>query len=303
MFTLGIETFLAVMRSGSLSRAAEQLSVAQTTVSKRIKALEAEMDMQLIERGKGQRTLRLTPAGEEFCKLAEQWSVTLREARVLKSQGPRLSLAIGAVDSMNSFVLPPVYRALQKCRPPLKIRISTLHSEEMYAKVETGQLDIAFSLRERVHQNVVVTRFFSSPMVVLRTAAGAHRRELSPDALDPGEELFFAWGQTFETWHDQWWDPTAPSRIRVDSANLLFSLLQEPAQWAIVPRWIAEAAVARGGYVFQALQHDPPDYVCYRLTHKQPTRFAADAIAVFDRHCGSLLAAGGAGPNSRGATG
>jgi DNA-binding transcriptional LysR family regulator len=58
MFSLAIETYLAILRSGSLSAAAAQLSLTQTTVSKRIKALEAELGMTLIERSKGVRSMR-----------------------------------------------------------------------------------------------------------------------------------------------------------------------------------------------------------------------------------------------------
>jgi DNA-binding transcriptional LysR family regulator len=288
MLTIGIETYLAVVNTGSMSKAAEQLHCAQTTVSKRIKALEDEMRQELLERGKGHRTLRLTPAGEEFYRLAEQWNVLLKEARILKSGGPRLSLVVGAVDSLNSFLFPPIYRALQGQRPPIKLEVQTLHSVEMYGLVEKRLLDVAFSLRERNHPHVQVDTFFASPLVVLRAATGrsnAYPQSVQPESLDPAEELYIPWGQTFENWHEQWWDPITPPDTRIDSMNILLALLRKKSQWAVVPEWIAHMAVERGGFVIQRLKNKPPDYICYKLTHKHPSRYTENALSVFAQHC------------------
>jgi len=292
MFKLGIETYLAVVNAGSMSSAAQQLNCAQTTVSKRIKTLEDDMGMTLFERGKGHRTLRLTPAGEEFFKLALQWSAILKEARILKSQGPALSLVIGAVDSMNAFILPPVFRALQAHRPALNLEIRTLHSEEMYSLVENHHLDVAFTLRQRSHASVMVERFFSSPMVVLRPLAGKRRGwkpTVSAEDLDPRDELFIPWGQTFENWHDRWWDATAPARIRIDSMSILMAMLHEKNQWAMVPEWVAHIAPQREEFVVQRMEQNPPDYVCYRLTNKHPGYYAAQALAFLSKYCAQTL--------------
>lgn len=178
MFLHAIETFLVTVRSGSLSAAAKELNLTQTSVSKRIKALEDGLGMQLLERGKGIRQVKLTRSGEEFLSIAEQWALLSREVKILKSQGPRLSLTVGAVDSLNVFVLPRLYRELHDENASMKIEILTLHSDEMYDKVERRQLDLAFSLRERTAPNVNVEVFFSSPMVVLSLLdkrSGAHK--------------------------------------------------------------------------------------------------------------------------------
>jgi DNA-binding transcriptional LysR family regulator len=301
MFAMGMKTFLAVVHSGSLSTAARVLNVAQTSVSKRLKTLEDEMGMLLIERGKGQRALRLTPAGETFYKLAQQWSMLSREADLLKAQGPRLSLVIGAVDSVNVFMLTGVYRALHVDHPLLKIEVRTLHSQEMYAMVEQRQVDIAFTLLNQLHHNVQVTPFLSTPMVVLSLAPaaparGRHRANntVDPADLDPQRELYIRWSDAFERWHDALWDPLAPSRMGLDSGHMLLSLLQDPEQWAIVPLWIADAACKRGHYLVRQLTSRPPDYVCYQLTHQQMTPSASQALTLFAPYIAALAGATGA---------
>ncbi len=295
MFFQAIETYLAILREGSLSAAAEQLNVTQTTISKRIKALESELGMILIERGKGIRRMRLTPAGEEFAKLAEQWSLLAREAKVLRTQGPSLSLAIGAVDSMSVFMLPPLYQSLHTEHPSLKLEIHTLHSDEIYPMVEKRQLDVGFSLIERSVSNVDVELFFTSPMVVLSKIDPSckPRKKVHPQELDADEELYVPWGRHFIVWHDQWWDPLTPSRIRLDSGHLILSMLQHARQWAIVPLWLARAAQKNGPYMVRELSDSPPAYICYKLTHKQPTSSTSRAVEILTAACRTLFGRSG----------
>jgi DNA-binding transcriptional LysR family regulator len=286
MYTLGIETFLVVIRTQSLSQAAKELHLAQTTVSQRVKVLEQELGISLIERSKGVKQIRLTPAGEEFFRLAEQWSFIWQEAKLLKAHGPKLSLVAGSVDSLNTFVLPQVYHALNKHYPPIKMEIRTSHSIELYAEVEKRQVDVAFVLRELVHPNVYVTKCFSSPMVVLRLSTTDEQKSttITPAELNPDHELFMPWGQGFQSWHERCWDPLSPSQIKLDSAHLLLNLLQDPAQWAVVPMWIANAALKRGNYHIYRLTDAPPNYTCYKLTHKHPTSLISQCLDILDQY-------------------
>lgn len=290
MYTLDIETFLAVVQAQNISRAADELHLAQTTVSQRLKVLEQEMGLTLIERGKGIKTIRLTPAGEEFLKLAEQWNSIWNEAKLLQANGPRLSLVVGAVDSINNFVLPPIFRALNQHPVPIKLQIHTSHSAELYFEIEKRQVDVAFVLREFSHPHVDVTKCFASPMVVLRLKKqdGQGRASVRPDELNPDRELFMPWGREYQAWHERWWNPLNPSRIRLDSANLLFNLLQEPDQWAIVPEVVARGVVGRGNYTIDYLTESPPNYTCYKLVHKNSTRLTVEALAIFDHYLASL---------------
>ncbi|MCA1326364.1 LysR family transcriptional regulator [Herbaspirillum sp. alder98] len=287
MFPHAIATFLEIVRTGSQSAAADRLNLTQTSISKRIKALEDELGMQLLERGKGIRQVRLTPSGEEFLRIAEQWQLLSREVEILSAQGPRLSLTIAAVDSLNVFVLPRLYRELHAEHPAMKIEILTLHSDEMYEKIEQRKLDLAFTLRERSSPNVNVDVFLTSPMVVLGLQDGKSKpgKKVRPQDLAADHELFVPWGRQFDAWHDHWWDPLTPSRIKLDSGYLILSMLHHPDQWAIVPRWLAEATLSRGPYMIRELTDPPPPYTCYRLSHKQPTAGAARSIAIVDSHC------------------
>lgn len=73
MTTLDIETFFAVLDHGTMTAAAEALFITQPTLTARIQALEAEVGAALFRRGKGQRHITLTEAGQRFLPLARRW--------------------------------------------------------------------------------------------------------------------------------------------------------------------------------------------------------------------------------------
>src|SRR5574338_1173625 len=61
--------FLTIARSGSLARAARELSVEHTTVSRRLGALEEDLGTRLFARGPA--GLALTPAGKAMLPIVE----------------------------------------------------------------------------------------------------------------------------------------------------------------------------------------------------------------------------------------
>jgi DNA-binding transcriptional LysR family regulator len=63
-----LNAFLALLRTGSVTAAAEELVVSQPSVSAALAALSRELGVELTE--KVGRNLRLTPAGEAFAPFA-----------------------------------------------------------------------------------------------------------------------------------------------------------------------------------------------------------------------------------------
>ena len=61
-----VQTFLRVVYTNSLTQAANELYVSQPTVTARLQQLETELNTVLLRRGKGLRTIELTPQGRAF---------------------------------------------------------------------------------------------------------------------------------------------------------------------------------------------------------------------------------------------
>ena len=89
MTNLDIETFWAVVQHGTMTAAAEALYITQPTLSMRIRALEERVGTPLFLRGKGQRRIQLTEAGQKFLTLARRWQSLLAETDSLAELGRR----------------------------------------------------------------------------------------------------------------------------------------------------------------------------------------------------------------------
>lgn len=285
MDLLGVEAFLAIVQTGSLTKAAELLHLSQSTVSYRLKVLERDMGTMLIERGKGIQTITLTPFGESFVALAERWSMLKREVEILQSTGPQISLTIGAADSLNVYVLPPLYRALAQEYPAVRLRILTQHTMESYESMERREIDVAFVKMERVVPNIAVEPFYVDEMVLVRlaTAGRIATNVVSPLELDCRHELYFNWGPSYQMWHDRWWDEYIPHGLQIDAAALIFSLMWDTRQWAIVPRSIATSFVKSDHCLVQRLTNPPPPRVCYKLMSKRPEPVKAPYLDMLSR--------------------
>lgn len=288
---IGIEAFLEIVKMHSLTKAAEMLNLTQSSVSHRLKTLEESLGMKLVERGKGLRGISLTPSGEEFIPIAERWSEVWREIQILKTDGPKLSLLIGSVDSVNAYVLPSVYRRLIQHSPAIGIQIRTQQSMELYDLVERREIDIAFVLRERHLPAVDIKPFFTEPMVVVRLAnKQLLETTIHPGELDPYDELFINWSPAYQMWHDKWWGSNlSPSRMRLDTAQLIMAIIEQPKQWAVVPLSMARFFKKTGNFVIQYLTDLPPNRICYQITHKTPRYSTVQAIKIFNQYTELLM--------------
>ena len=292
MYILGIEAFLAIVATHNLTKAAEILHLTQSSVSQRLKTLEQELGYSLIERNRGLKQITLTPEGEEFILLAEKWNALWRETQSLQSN-PGLSLAVGAVDSMNTYVLPDIYQKIIRDYPSLRLKLVTGHSNELYDLMERQVVDVAFVLHERIVRSLNITPFSVEDMVVLRLASASNQSlaVIEPADLDPHEEIRHDWFPAYQIWHDKWWDPIKPSHLFVTNGRMVLSLLKTPTQWTIVPLSIARSATVDGRYVMQRLSDPPPDRVCFKLTHKFQKPSTKKGLEFFER-AAELVAAG-----------
>lgn len=100
-----IETFLAVITYGTISHAAKNLFVSQSTVSSRILSLEKELGSELLVRSKGIKNVELTPYGSSFVPLARQWDSLWKDTHNLKKQRQYETLTIAGIDSVNNHTL------------------------------------------------------------------------------------------------------------------------------------------------------------------------------------------------------
>lgn len=99
-----IETFLMIVKTKNITKTAENLFLSQPTVSHRLKLLEDELNVKLLNRKKGYKQIELTTQGEEFIPIAERWLSLWQEMQLLQHGQEKLYLSIGCTDTLNTTI-------------------------------------------------------------------------------------------------------------------------------------------------------------------------------------------------------
>ena len=133
--------FLAVARDGSTLAAAKVLRVSQTTVARRIAALESALGFPLFE--KRQAGYALTPAGEELRSRAEQVeqaAEAFSEAASAKSRDVSGTVKITTEEVYAITILAPLLRELHETYPDIVIELDT---SQQVRDLGAGEADIS----------------------------------------------------------------------------------------------------------------------------------------------------------------
>lgn len=261
-----IESFLAIIRLGSLSKAAEQLYVSQSTISQRLHSIEKEYDVVLLNREKGVKSVTLTHEGERFYQLALRFETLYSETKNLKATSGEATISIGAVDSVHNYVLKDIYSKVFHEIPDIRLAIHTHQSNEIYYLIDQNNIDIGFSLQDRILKNVRVQKLFEEQMVMIqKKKTGSVKSEVENSRLSPKQQLFINWGMDYQIWHEKHWGPTSNTFIQIDTAKMLGDFLEEEEMWAIVPVSIARDFHEKGLVDVFLLKDPPPSRSCFQV--------------------------------------
>lgn len=272
-----VEAFLAILRNGSITAAADALFITQPALSRRLKSLERELGVRLFEREPGRHYLNLTAKGREFAPLAEKWMALRRETEYYKSGDAQATLKIGAVDSIHTYLLPPVLQTQLRLHPEVRLYLTLVHDWTAYAEISERKCDLAFVDAIYYAAHVRSTPMFRDRMLaVSRTPFPA--KYLSPSSLDSAHEVCVSWTPEFLEWHDYWYGISNPPKVSVDKMSLMEYFLTEEKAWALMPSTAARALIRRGAYYVCELSAPPPDRTCYLLQDSVTTAPPAESF-------------------------
>jgi DNA-binding transcriptional LysR family regulator len=164
--------FEAVARHLHFTRAAEELNVAQPSVSQQLGKLEKELGTHLFHRMK--RRVALTPAGEALLPRARRLLADLEEARaeVQELTGLRKGhLGIGVTPSVSTHLLPPLLAEFHVRHPGISLTVREAGSRFLVQALESGELDLAIVILP-VRQPVIETRALLEERLVLAVPSG-----------------------------------------------------------------------------------------------------------------------------------
>lgn len=146
-----IATFLRVAATRNFSKAAEQMGYSQSTVTIQMQQLEKELGTQLFERiGKH---VNLTDQGEAFILHANEIMRVTNAAMTFASNAdlPTGSLRIGGVESLCTAILPELLLQFHHVCPQVETVIRTATTDELIDMIKCNDIDIMFTLDQKVY--------------------------------------------------------------------------------------------------------------------------------------------------------
>jgi len=161
--------FYYAARAGSISRAAEQMSLSQPSVSLQIQALESEFGTQLFER-RGPR-IRLTRDGETLLELArplvEGMDGLDDEFASRRDSLARGSVSIAAGGSTLQYILPPFIDRFVHEYPLIDLRLHNVTGKTGLALLRAGEIDIAVGPMLDAPQDILFEPFATFEPVLI----------------------------------------------------------------------------------------------------------------------------------------
>lgn len=137
-----LQTFVAIVESGSFTTAAKRVHRTQSAVSMQIRRLETLVGQPLFERnGRG---IRLTGTGEVFYDHARRILDDYRLAMGAVGQGQiEGDLTVGAPDDYATTFLPRILASFRQIYPQVRIHIVSEPSRQLVHSLSVGSVDIA----------------------------------------------------------------------------------------------------------------------------------------------------------------
>jgi LysR family transcriptional regulator, cell division regulator len=160
--------FLAVVRSGSITKAAHQLNTVQSNVTARIKKLEEAFGVPLLSRHA--RGVRLTSGGEAVLPMALRLDALLNDlgfAFGRRMPEREAKLRLGAIETVAAVHLPRLVSHFLRHSPHVDISVQSGSSSRLVKQVKDGELDAVFVSRAFGLADLREEKVFEDKLVVL----------------------------------------------------------------------------------------------------------------------------------------
>lgn len=260
-----LRTFVALAETGNLTRTAERLDYAPSSVSAHVQALEEELGVELVQRaGRG---LALTESGRAFLAHAQRIVAAERAAIAdVRAVFPPASLTVGAATSIVAYGLPGVLERFRAQHPGVSVAVRQGPGSEHRAAVARGELDLSIDFvdeRVRERDGAAAVELLGDVEIVCVVRPGhrlAQRGALGLRAL-AGETLIVtdptcSYGEAFIAALDAAKVQPGPL-IELDNFEAIRRLTFDGLGAAVIPRYVVDDALRAGTLV--ALPIPEPD--------------------------------------------
>lgn len=136
-----LKSFVAVVESGSFTRAGERVHLSQSTVSQQVRRLEEQMGCELVERGG--RYVATTPDGERLLGYARRLLGLMDEVvEQLREGHAQGELRIGVPEDFASGQLTPLLAEFAREHPAVRLEVTSGLSNTLWQEFCAGDYDL-----------------------------------------------------------------------------------------------------------------------------------------------------------------
>jgi DNA-binding transcriptional LysR family regulator len=161
-----LRVFKSVIDEGGVIRAASKLHRVPSSVTTRIKQLEASMGVKLFHRDR--QRLHLSPAGELLRDYAERLIQLSDEAHeVVSGTAPRGVLRLGALESTTASRLPPILAGFHSRYPDVRLELTTGTNDALVSQLVERKIDAAFIAEPPAVRALDHLEVFSERLIVI----------------------------------------------------------------------------------------------------------------------------------------
>ncbi len=250
-FFAGSETFVAVVRHGSITAAAKALRLSKAAVSQRLSLFEESLGLALLQRTT--RAHRLTMAGERVFDACVDAIDAVDEARtrlMLDARDVGGRLAIAGPSTFLSRVLVPVIAAFQQRYPKVDV---ALRGADWALDFAAEDIDIGFRIGPVKSRQLVYDELFTSTRVLCATRKFVERcphRLRTPKDLERAQCVIHV--PSGRVWHlqnsrsSQEESVTPTQTTTVDTIELALSLVDQDGGIALLPEFLVRQQLEAG---------------------------------------------------------
>jgi DNA-binding transcriptional LysR family regulator len=186
--TLGVQAFIAIAERGSFGRAADDLHITQTALSRRIQNLESFLGVKLVERTT--RSVALTPIGQNFLPQARRLLADLGMALIeIRETGKSLrgDVTIACVPTVGVHYLPRVVQQYASLHPDNRIKILDHASSGVAAAVLQRAAEFGINMQGAAHPELKSVPLLRDRFVLVCRDDHplAHKKRLAWKQLEP----------------------------------------------------------------------------------------------------------------------
>lgn len=248
MNTEELRTFIFLSKVKNFTLAAEQLSVAQSTVTNRISELEKEVGKKLFHRRS--KTVALTEEGEIFLSFAERIleleTSSIEEMNAVSSH--RRKFSIGAINATYEVYVKPLIDRCMQDNKETSIKVMLGHSLDIIQLLQDHVLDMVFSAVPLKRAGYVCD-VFDTDRVALVCAKG---RNEFPEGITKQQLSRIAYLMCDLTLSDagvyirSLFPKNHVFRLEVDNTSKLFPYLEQGVGYAFLPYKLVQKQIEDG---------------------------------------------------------